>query len=469
MSIKGKIAKKAFGNVLSKIGESAPEILNQVTESAPKLFDQIKTPLVKLRKESKDNKLKKVKNTKAETVVTSLSNTPIAEETNKPIEYQSQNVWARIGCSQKTIDFTLLALSDGIVDDKERDMLYELINRDGVDEQEFDFLLSKALEHFQKMAKNVIKELSGAFEVAEKMAEKEQKPNSEELMQALPGLLSISSNPFSMASSVSIEVIGKAIGNFIKEPSKLNTLKAEIIRVIDIPLIPEVLADFFSYANSQIIQETQKNETNGLFKRWSESLFGKDRDLVPIWKEKMNHVMDKAVTVYGNQPEVMVLFSKWRDSPLKQLMKLTTHDEIMMFPAPRYASDYIDVLQYSFQKSQDSNNSLSEAFCILCNRLHREGQALGDRYPEVYTVLDECRIRPVQELIANINNEDYLALFQLPERINDILEILQYLRNCDKLKSFYKQVYNQAARVYKDDNEAMAEIKVFKPKGLFGI
>lgn len=467
MSIKGKIAKMALGNVISKLGETAPEIINQMTESAPKLIDQIKNSPVRFKKETKNEK---VSEESSEIVVATVDkdareNAVIQNTPSKP-----QSVWSSIGCSQKTIDFTLLALADGIIDDQEREMLYEMIVKDGVDKQEFDFMLAKALEHFQKMAKNVIKELSGAFDLAEKMAQKEEKANSEELMQALPGLISMTSslNPFAMASSVSMDVVGKAIGKFVKEPSKLNRFKAEIIRVIDIPLMPEVLADFFSYASSQIIEENQKNESNGLFKRWSENLFGKDIDLVPIWKEKLNHIMDKALVAYGNQPRVMGLFSKWRDSPLKKLMKLDNRDDIIVFPTPTYTTDYIEVLQYSFQKSQESNNSLREAFCILCIKVYNEGQALGEMYPDVSRVLDECRIRPVQELISNCSNADYVALFKAPEDMQELLEVLQYLKSRNDLKQLHKQIYKEALRTYEGDVEALKEIKLYKPKGLFG-
>lgn len=471
MGIKTKITMKVIGNVFNEMKDAAPNLINQVTDVTPKLLDQLKTPIIKSKKETKDNKKKEgsENNIKPETTVVNCEHVDNSNQNLKEFK-MPQNVWQTIGCSQKTIDFIMVALSDGIIDNQDKEMLYQLIQQDNVNFQEFDFMLSKALEHYHKMAKNVIKELSQAFDLAEKMAEKEAKPNSEELTQALPGLLSMSSNlnPYALASSVSIDVLGKAIGKFVKEPSKLNRFKAEIIRIIDIPLMPEVLTDFFSYASSQIIEETQKNESNGLFKRWSESLFGKDIDLVPIWTEKLNHMMDKALVRYGNQPQIMSLFSKWRDSPLKQLMNLQSYDSIMVFPIPIYTTDFIEVMQYSFQKSQDSSNSLSGAFCILCNRLQQGGLELGRTYPDVGRVLDECRIRPVQELIANSLNKDYISTFSVPEKLDDLLEVLQYLKSRDDLKQLYRHVYKHGIRLYEADQNALNEIKIFKPKNILG-
>ncbi len=389
---------------------------------------------------------------------------------NDGVKNGTKTVWEALGCSQKTIGFIKVAMSDGVLDDKDHQMLQVLINEDGVDAAEFNYMLAKAIEDYQKSAKCVIKQLSSAFELAEKMAQKEEKPNEKELNDALPALLSMATGTtlFALASATGVETIGKAIGRFVKEPSKLNRFKAEIIRVIDIPLFPDVIAEFCSYAQSQLIQEQQKLEGKGLFTQWSDSLFGKDVDLIPIWKEKMGLVLDKATMRYGNNPEIMALFAKWRDTPLKQLMKLTGQDEIMMFPVPPYVSDFIDVLQYSFNKSQEDNNALKESHFKLYNRLYREGQNLALQFECVRDVLDEYRVRPINELIANCSNSDYLAMLNAPEDLGDLLEILQYLKSRSDLKQVHKRVYKQAVKIYGDDESALVEIKTFKPNNILG-
>lgn len=387
---------------------------------------------------------------------------------------RDKNIWETMGCSQETIDFIKVAMADGVIDDKDFQILQLKINEDGVNSTEFNYMLTKATEEYQKSAKSVIKQLSSAFELAEKMAQKEKQPNEQELNETLPTLNSIVAkttdiNPYVMLSAMTLETIGKAIGRFVKEPSKLNRFKADIIRVIDIPLFPEVIMDFCSYAQSQLIQEQQKIDSKGLFTQLSDSLFGNDVNLVPIWKEKIKHVLDKATTRYGNNPEIMTLFAKWRDTPLKRLMTLTNCDEIMMFPTPPYVSDFVDILQYSFIKLQEEGNSLREAYYKLYNRLYKDGMRLSEQYVCLHKILDEYRVKPIYELISNSSNQDYIAMFNAPERIDDLLEVLQYLKSRPDLKQLHKRIYKQALKMYDSDDTAISEIKSFKPNNIFGI
>ncbi len=451
LSIKSKIVKSAINGLVSEMADETPKILNKIA-----------TSVVSSKKESR----KKGDNT----VVQLTEEDKTKEVSGEILKKENRSVWEAMGCSLKTIGFIKIALSDGVLDDKDHQMLQVLIKEDGVEPIEFNYMLSKAIEEYQKSAKCVIKQLSSAFELAEKMAKKEEKPNEKELNDALPALLSVATGTtlFAVASAATVETIGKAIGRFVKEPSKLNRFKAEIIRVIDIPLFPDVIAEFCSYSQSQLIQEQQKLDGKGLFTQWSDSLFGKDVDLVPIWKEKMGLVLDRATMRYGNNPEIMALFAKWRDTPLKQLMKLKVPDKIMMFPVPPYVSDFIDILQFSFNKSQEDNNALKESHFKLYNRLYREGQKLAEQFECVRDVLDEYRVRPINELIANCSNSDYLAMLTPPEDFGDLLEILQYLKSRSDLKQVHKRVYKQAVKIYKDDESALSEIKTFKPNNILG-
>lgn len=455
LNIKKKIVKTAINGIVSELTEETPKLITKITTSV----------ISSKRSDKKSNDCE----TKDVAVVSEgLKSSEISgrQETDKP-----KSVWEVMGCSLKTIGFIKVAMSDGVIDDKDHQMLQILIKEDGVNSVEFNYMLTKATEEYQKSAKCVIKQLSSAFELAEKMAQKEEKPNEKELNDALPALISMATGTtlFAMASAAGMESIGKAIGRFVKEPSKLNRFKAEIIRVIEIPLFPDVIVDFCSYAHSQLIQEQQKLEGKGLFSQWSDSLFGKDVDLVPIWKEKMGLVLDKATARYGNNPEIMAFFAKWRETPLKQLMKLTENDEIMMFPSPSYVSDFIDVLQYSFIKSQEDNNPMKEAHYKLYSRLYRDGQSLAGQFECVRNVLNEYRIRPIHELISNSSNQDYLAMFNAPGNLNDLTEVLQYLKSRSDLKHIHKRVYKQALNVYGEDPEAMAEIKAFKPGSFLGL
>ena len=453
LNIKTKIVKSAISGIVS-----------EVTEETPKLIGKIATSVISSKKGSKDRKESAVR----DVAIVSNGDSEVAgrQETDKP-----KSVWEAMGCSEKTIGFIKVAMSDGVIDDKDHQMLQGLIKDDGVDPAEFNYMLAKATEEYQKTAKSVIKQLSAAFDLAEKMAKKEEKPNEKELNDALPALISMATGGtlFAMASAAGLEGIGKAIGRFVKEPSKLNRFKAEIIRMVDIPLFPEVIVDFCSYAQSQLIQEQQKLDGKGLFTQWSDSLFGKDVDLVPIWKEKMGLVLDKATTRYGNSPEIMALFVKWRDTPLKRLMGLTNKDEIMMFPSPPFVSDLIDLLQYSFNKSQEDDNPMKEAHYKLYSRLYRDGQSLASQFECVRDVLDEYRIRPIHEFISNSSNQDYLAMFNAPENQSDLLEVLQYLKSRSDLKHVHKRVYKQALKIYGDDQEIINDIRTYKPGGFLGL
>ena len=453
LNIKTKIVKTAISGLVSEVAEETPKLFNKLATS--------------VKSSKKSDKNRNEVTTKNEPVVSNGSKE--SEILLSHADIKSKSVWETMGCSAKTIDFIKIAMIDGVIDDRDYQMLKIRIGEDGVDPDEFNYILAKATEEYQKTAKTVIKQLSSAFDLAEKMAKKEEKPNEKELNDALPALLSMASGGtlFAMASAAGLEGIGKAIGRFVKEPSKLNRFKAEIIRMVDIPLFPEVIVDFCSYAQSQLIQEQQKLEGKGLFTQWSDSLFGKDVDLVPIWKEKMSHVLDKATSRYGNTPEIMALFERWRDTPLKKLMGMTDYDEIMMFPTPVYVSDLINVLQYSFNKSQEDNNPLKEAYYKLSNRLCRDGQSLAEQFENVRDVIEEYRLRPIHELISRSSDQNYLAMFNAPENFDDLLEVLQYFKSRPDLKEVHKRVYKQALKAY-DDPDAIAEIKAFKPKSFMG-
>lgn len=346
---------------------------------------------------------------------------------------EKENILERIGCSPKTIEFIKMSLADGVLDDKEKALLICRAKEDGVDLQEFDFVITKALESYHTAAKQSIQQLSNFFEQAELMSTKQQKPNVDNLSAAAPDIMRKTGNPYVIATEIALA----AISSFIKEPSKLNTFKAEIIRKFDVPLFPEVLVDFFGYASSQITEEKQRNNGKGIFTDWSETLFGKDIDLVPIWQEKMKQVMTKTVMKYGNNPTVMSMVSKWRFSPLKKLQKITDTSEIENFPIPNNASDYIELLKYTFEKTEDFKNPNREAFAHLNKRLIKEVNKFINCCPFVSTTVDQCRVKPVTLLMSNCDNRAFMVQFEVPDNLNDLLEVLNFLQDRKDLKSHY--------------------------------
>ena len=303
------IAKKSeeILNMGNSIGQSVSQIVQNVSSTVSLI-----SSIVPTQKES--SKSAAIQNTKV--VKTSLQ--------KKSCDKQGGSILEKIGCSPKTIEFVNMSLADGIIDSKERALLLRRVADDGVDPQEFDFVITKALETYHNSAKGIMKEMSNLFKMASDMSTKEVKPNVGTLTAALPSVLDKVKNQYligAIANVSAIETLSTVISSFIKAASKLNTFKAEIIRMIEIPLFPEVLIDFFGYASSQINEERQRNNGRGVFTDLSETFFGKDIDLIPIWQEKMTQVMTKTVIRYGNCPEIMSMFSKWRITPLKKLMK----------------------------------------------------------------------------------------------------------------------------------------------------
>ncbi|MBD5380161.1 MAG: hypothetical protein HDR74_09855 [Bacteroides sp.] len=421
------------------------------------------------------------------TVIDSVSDLPatiinqkkeIVKETSVSSEIQkapheNDNILVRIGCSPKTIEFVCMSLADGILDNKEKELLIRRATEDGVDLQEFDFVITKALEAYHTACKRTIEELSNFFNQAEAMSKKEQKPNEATLSSAVPAIMDVAGkskgNPYLIAGLVAGEVVGQAITSFIKEPSKLNTFKAEIIRKIDIPLFPEVLVDFFGYASSQIIEEKQRNNGKGIFTEWSETLFGKDIDLVPIWKEKMTQVMTKTVMKYGHDPNVMSLVAKWRETPLKKLSKITDPNEIENFPIPNTASDYIELVKYSFEKAEDVKVANREVFAHLNSRLMKEAKKFINFSPIVKDVIEECRIKPVSLLMSYCDDSAFMVQFEVPDKLSDLLEVLNFLQNRKDLKKHYQRLYDEAIVKFGSDLDAIKKIKQFKPKNIFGL
>ena len=383
------------------------------------------------------------------------------------IQIAPTSVWEKIGCSPKTVEFIKMSLEDGMIDAKERAMLIRRVEEDGIDPQEFDFVLTKALENYQTMARNVIKELSALFAMADKMANNSVKPEKQSLTSQLPAIMA-KKNPYLIGAIVATDALGAAITSFIKAPSKLNTFKAEIIRLIDIPLFPEVIVDFCGYVNSQILEERQRNSGKGIFAEWSEALFGKDIDLITIWNEKMRHVMTKAVMRYGNDPYIMGLLEKWRLSPLKKLMKITNPQQVENFPIPLNASDYIALVKYSYEKGESIKTPHREAYAQLNARLLKESSRFVNAHPSVRDVIYANKVRTVNIVMSNCDNPVFMVQFKTPKNLEDLLEVLHFFSTRKDLKKYHQRVYGDALRIFSADQDAISKIQQFRPKNILG-
>lgn len=384
--------------------------------------------------------------------------------------------WEGIGCTPKTAMFIEMSLVDGVIDTQERALIIKKASEEGVDMQELDFLIAKRLEANELRNKNAVKELSHLFREATKIAEKEIKADSDTLVSTVPQVMSLvgdcaKSNPAAAGILVSAEVLS-VIGNFIKEPSKLNEFKAEIIRMIQIPMLPSVIVEFFDYASSQIIQEKQKNAGKGYFDICSEALFGKQLDLVPIWDSKIAQVMTKTVQRFGHDEIVMNSIEPYRITPLKKFVEIKdNNDAVLTFPVPTLAPDFIDLLRYVFKLSQDirfKGGALGDAYYHLCQKMVNDGKHLANKFPKVASVIQECRLSPLSELKANIDNLDFLIMFNIPEDFDDAKEVLQYSSSKPQLKELHKRLYKQAEQKFREKPEDFEQLKQFKPKVIFG-
>ena len=372
-------------------------------------------------------------------------------------------IWERIGCSHKTIEFVYMSLADGILDDKEKTMLMRRVEEDGIDPQEFDFVLTKELEKLHKQALKAVKQLSELFIKAEAKANGTTKCDAQSLMAILPAIMG-KDNPY----GTSTKLVADAVSLFIKEPSKLNTFKAEIIRLIDIPLLPEVLMDFFAYASSQIVEERQRNSGKGLFDQLSEALFRKDIDLIPIWMEKMTHVMSKAMMRFGNSPDVMALLDKYRTSPLKELKNITDPQEIENFPLPLYASDYIELVKYSYEKGESVETPHREAYAHLNSRLLKASAKFINLHHSVRDVIAENEVRLVNIVMSNCDNPVFLVQLKTPDNLKDLLDVLNFLGSRKDLKKHHQRLYEEGLEIFSNDWDAIKQIKQFKPKNFLG-
>ena len=450
------IAKKSeeILNMGNSIGQSVSQIAQNVSSTVSLISSMVPT-----QKES--SKSAAIQNTKV--VKTSLQ--------KKSCDKQGGSILEKIGCSPKTIEFVNMSLADGIIDSKERALLLRRVADDGVDPQEFDFVITKALETYHNSAKGIMKEMSNLFKMASDMSTKEVKPNVGTLTAALPSVLDKVKNQYLIgviANVSAIETLSTVISSFIKAPSKLNTFKAEIIRMIEIPLFPEVLIDFFGYASSQINEERQRNNGRGVFTDLSETFFGKDIDLIPIWQEKMTQVMTKTVIRYGNCPEIMSMFSKWRITPLKKLMKESQPNRIENFPIPQNTSDYIDLLKYAYEKSQSVTSLNRQAYAHLHERLTKEGQLFVALSPTVKCTIDKYRIKPVTLLMSNCNDPVFMVQFKTPTCLPDLLSVLNFLGTKQELKKCHQRIYKESIELFKSDKDTLKKIQKFKPKNIFG-
>ncbi len=456
------------GSMLSNIISLTPQIIEKVLDNFSESNESEKTDNSLIPSDNNENH--------PSTEETAISVTAEKPGTALSTTTNGKSIWSEIGCSPRTEKYIVLSLADGVIDSQEQKMLEKCANDDGVDIQELNFLLSKALESQQLIHRDAIKQLARAFEIAEKMSNDEIKPDSSILINALPDILKSArtaceiggktGNPYVAGATA----ITSLVGTFINEPSKLNEFKAEIIRKIEIPMLPEVLVDFFTFANSEIQQDKQKAEGKGFFSLCSDFLFRKELRLGPIWQEKINGVMTKALSRFGHDRNVMTMLYPYRcPTPLDILTSdELTNDDIAAFQIPNYPCDFIDTLRFVFTKSQEIDSPARDAFYNLYQRMRADGAALGEKYPQVEEALRQFRITPLDDLKVNCSDPDYLAMFNLPDDFEDTLEVFRFLASRKDLKPLHKRLFKQASTLYADDPDALNSIKEFKPKNIFG-
>lgn len=332
-----------------------------------------------------------------------------------------------------------MALEDGVLTEKERELIKRKAIAEGLEEIEFEFYFEKIEERFmasfhsQNSPSKILRE---AFAKMEALAEGAKGILPEDLMSQLSLLGSV--NPAGMVAGT----VATALNAFIKTPSNLNNLKAEVIRSLKIPSNLEIILEFLEYADSCIAEEKLKNKSAGAISGISNFLAGAEIDLIPIWNIKKKQIVEKAVEDFRNDPTALKHLKKYQTSSTDKLKKLLAATAglpvklssiFMKIELPYSFNEFKELMDYVRQMSLSSDPRAPEFKQYLIH-LQEEGQR---RFPEES---DEIASRAIKisalqnfkDKLKNASSKETLAQTDMPEDYIEFMELMRFVESKSK-------------------------------------
>lgn len=332
-----------------------------------------------------------------------------------------------------------MALEDGILTEKEREIIKRKAIAEGLDEIEFEFYFEKIEERFMssyRSQKSPAKILREAFANMEAIAEGAKGVLPEELASQLSSLGSL--NPAGMVAGA----VATALNAFIKTPSNLNKLKAEIIRSLNVPNDLETILEFLEYAESCIAEEKLKIKSSSSLTGISNFLGGAELDLVPIWNIKKKQILEKAVEDFKNDPNALKKLKKYQISSTDKLKKLLAATAglpvklssiFMKVEIPYSFKEFMELMDYVRQMSL-SSDPRSHEFKEYLTHLQEEGQR---RFPEesdhiASRAIKISALQNFKDKLKNASSKEILAQTEMPEDYTEFMDLMRFIESKSK-------------------------------------
>lgn len=281
--------------------------------------------------------------------------------------------------SDKLEAMIAMALENGGIDDYEMALLTKRAVKEGIDPDEFEFNLRMHLKK-QNRQRDEIDNRSPVENLSMSLRMMEQYATGGERIVS-PGDLS---GALSLIPGVGqVAAVTSLLAAFIKTPSNLNNLKAEVIRSFSLPDNPEHLAQFISYAASQqeeLIQQKGKLSIQGIVSSLS---FGKDLDLYPIWEKKIEEACDKAKMQYFNDHHLMQVVKKYQPSLINKLKSgLLDAGDLDGIVPPSDDEELLQVIEFAYDRYD-----VSSGWARFYSKMYKEGEYRFANNPQMMSRL----------------------------------------------------------------------------------
>jgi len=297
--------------------------------------------------------------------------------------------------SDKLEAMIAMALENGGIDDYEMALLTKRAVKEGIDPDEFEFNLRMHLKK-QNRQRDEIDNRSPVENLSMSLTMMEQYATGGERIVS-PGDLS---GALSLIPGVGqVAAVTGLLAAFIKTPSNLNNLKAEVIRCFSLPNNPEHLAQFISYAASQQEELIQQKENELSIQGLVSSLsFGKDLDLYPIWEKKIEEACEKAKMQYFNDYHLMQVVKKYQPSLINKLKSgrlrgseldgILTVSELDGIVPPSDDEELLQVIEFAY-----NNNDSYYGWERFYSKMYKEGEYRFANNPQMMSRLIKYKKR----------------------------------------------------------------------------
>lgn len=396
-----------------------------------------------------------------------------------------------------------MSLEDGIITDRERALIKKKAISEGLDEDLFDFYFEKIEERYTDLNKrlnNPIKILREAFDAMKKIAEGgkgifpvEQLGN---LLSSLPGIgqmptqgsggndvmKTVNKVAGGITNALSITTaVGTVLNVFIKEPSNLNNLKAEVIRNLKIPNDIDLIAEFLDYADASIIEEKEIKKAKSGLSSVSNFVAGAETDLIPIWKLKMKQTVDKAKKEFHNEPHLLERIKKYIVTATDKLKKLInetaglpvkTSSLFLKIELPHSRDEYMELMNFvkTYAKSSDPR---AHEFKDYLMQLQEEAKL---RFPGHLDEIEAHSIKtsPLQKMKDSLKKSPVKIVIsetKIPEDESDFFEMISFVETQSKgstsdaveFKNFLEKMYNYGVSNFKNREE---DLSAYRPRSI---